>query len=156
MRIANKRKNFLHNLSAAYCKNHDLIFVERLKLQNMKKNHYLARHIMDSSWGMFKQMLQYKANRLIEVNPHNTSIECSRCGNLVPKALAVRIHECDICGVVLDRDHNSSCTIENRGMKLIGLPPRKLPMQHGEVTPVETSSRVAEAGTKPLALAVGS
>lgn len=38
--------------------------------------------------------------------------------------------------------------LKKRGMKLIGLPPRKLPMQHGEVTPVETLSRVAEAGTK--------
>lgn len=49
MRIANKRRNFLHNLSTAYCSNHDLIFVERLKLNNMNKNHCLAKHIMDSS-----------------------------------------------------------------------------------------------------------
>jgi len=49
MRIANKRKNFLHNLSDYYSKRYDLIFAERLKIQNMNKNHCLARHIMDSS-----------------------------------------------------------------------------------------------------------
>jgi len=155
-RIANKRRNFLHSLSTWYCRNHDLIFVERLKLQNLNKNQCLARHIMDSSWGMFKQMLQYKANRFVEVEPYNTSIECSKCGNLVPKTLAIRIHECDRCGTVLDRDHNSGINIEQRGMKLLGLPLRTLPMQHGEVTPVETRSIVVEAGTSPHVLAVGS
>jgi len=149
-RIANKRRNFLHNLSAAYSRTHDLIFVERLKLQNMNKNHCLARHIMDSSWGMFKQMLQYKSNRLVEVDPYNTSVSCSRCGNLVPKTLAIRLHECDLCGSVLDRDHNAALNILQKGMQYI------LSMQHGEVTPVETLSRVVEAGTSPHPLRVGS
>lgn len=154
-RIANRRKNFLHNLSTRYSKNHDLIFIERLRLQNMNKNHYLARHIMDSGWGTFKQMLEYKANRLVEVDPYNTSVECSRCGNLVPKSLAIRVHECDRCGTVLDRDYNSAINIEQRGMRLLGLPVRNLPMQHGEVTSVETLFRVVEAETNPCVLAHG-
>jgi len=148
-RIANKRKNFLHNLSASYCRSHDLIFVERLRLQNLNKNHCLSRHVMDSSWGMFKQMLEYKANRLIEVEPYNTTIDCSKCGNKVPKTLAIRIHECDRCGVVLNRDYNAAINILQKGLKI-------LPMQHGEVTPVETLSRVIEAGTSPRALVVDS
>jgi len=73
MRIANKRRNFLHNLSDNYSERNDVIFLERLRLQNMNKNHRLARHIMDSSWGTFKQMLRYKANRVVEVDPYNTS-----------------------------------------------------------------------------------
>ena len=103
MRIANKRKNFLHNLSTSYCRNHDLIFIERLKLQNLNKNHCLARHIMESSGGTFRQMLQYKANRLVEVEPYNTPVECSRCHNLVQKELAIRIHECNRCGSARQR-----------------------------------------------------
>lgn len=150
-RIANKRKNFLHNLSTSYCRNHDLIFLERLKLNNMNRNHCIARHIMDSSWGMFKQMLQYKANRLVEVEPYNTSVQCSKCGNNVPKSLAVRLHECDRCGTVLDRDYNAAVNILQKGLKLL-----QLPMQHGEVTPVETLSVVVEAGTRPHHLRVGS
>ncbi len=150
-RIANKRKNFLHNLSNQYSKTHDLIFLERLRLQNMNKNHFLARHIMDSGWGMFKQMLEYKANRVVEVEPYNTSVACSKCGNLVHKTLAIRLHECDRCGAVLDRDHNAALNILQKGLKLL-----QLPMQHVEVTPVETPSWVVEAGTSPLVIPVGS
>ena len=47
MRIANKRKDFLHKLSNSYANRYDVIFLERLRLQNMNKNHCLARHIMD-------------------------------------------------------------------------------------------------------------
>jgi len=149
MRIANKRRNFLHNLSDYYSKRYDLIFVERLKIQNMNKNHRLARCIMDSSWGMFVQMLKYKTNRVVEVNPYNTSIKCSRCDNLVPKTLAIRIHECPVCRVVLDRDYNAAGNILCDGLKSLDLP-----MQHGKVKPAETLSRVREAGTISLALAV--
>jgi putative transposase len=151
MRIANKRKDFLHKFSNYYSDRYDVIFLEKLKLQNMNKNHCLARHIADSSWDMFKQLLAYKANRIVEVDPYNTTVECSKCDNKVPKTLAIRIHECDVCGAVLDRDHNSSMVIEDRGRKLL-----KLPIRHREVTPVETLGRVVEAGTSLHALAVGS
>lgn len=151
MRIANKRRNFLHTLSNDYSKRYDLIFVERLKIQNMNKNHHLARHMMDSSWGMFVQMLKYKANRVVQVSPYNTSVKCSKCDHLVPKTLAVRIHECPVCGVVLDRDYNASGNILCDGLKSL-----YLPMQHGKVKPAETLSAVCEAGTSPLALVVGS
>jgi putative transposase len=154
MRIANKRKDFLHKLSNEYGSKYDLIFLERLKLQNMNKNHCLARHIMDSSWGMFKQLLQYKANRVVEIDPYNTTVDCSKCGNKAPKTLAIRLHECDRCGTVIDRDYNSSMVIEDKGRILLKL----LPMRHRELTPVEILSRINEAGkTSPLAsLAVGS
>ena len=152
MRIANKRKDFLHKLSNYYASRYDVIFLERLKLNNnMNKNHCLARHIMDSSWGTFKQMEKYKANRVEDVDPYNTTVECSNCGHLVPKTLAIRIHECDVCGCVLDRDHNSSMVIDDRGRVKLGLP-----MLHREVTPVEPQSEVVEAGTSPRALAVAS
>ncbi|MCI0561805.1 MAG: transposase [Nitrososphaera sp.] len=150
-RIANKRRDFLHKLSNYYSERYDAIFLEKLKLQNMNKNHCLARHIMDSSWGMFKQLLQYKANRIVDIDPYHTSVDCSKCGNKVPKKLAIRIHECDVCGAVLDRDHNSSMVIEDRGRMLLGLP-----MRHREVTPVETLIRVVEAGTGPHPSGVGS
>jgi putative transposase len=151
VRIANNRKDFLHKLSNYYSERYDAIFLERLKLNNMNKNHCLARHIMDSSWGTFKQLLQYKANRVVEVEPYGTTIECSKCGNSVPKTLAIRIHECDVCGTVLDRDHNSSMVIDDRGRRLLGLP-----MLHREVTPADDRLSVAEAGTSPHRLRAGS
>jgi len=35
----------------------------------------------------------------------------SGCGEIVKKSLAVRIHRCDSCGLVLDRDHNAAKNI---------------------------------------------
>ncbi len=131
-RIANRRKDFLHKLSTHYANKYDVIFLERLRINNMVKNHHLARSIMDAGWGIFKQMIDYKSKMMIEVEPYNTTIECSRCGNKVPKTLAVRTHRCDVCGLVLDRDYNSAITIFGRGMSLL-----ELPMEHREVTPVE-------------------
>jgi putative transposase len=150
LRIANKRNDFLHKLSSTYSMRYDVIFLERLRLNNMNKNHRLARYIMDSSWGTFKQLLRYKV-KVVEVDPYNTTVDCSKCGSKVLKTLAIRIHECDVCGTVLDRDYNAAINILQKGLALLGLP-----MLHGEVTPVEILSRIAEAGTSPPSSDVGS
>ncbi|HXG07930.1 MAG TPA: zinc ribbon domain-containing protein [Nitrososphaera sp.] len=49
-------------------------------------------------------LLKYKANRVVEVWPAYTSVDCSRCGHPVLKSLAVRTHVCTECGDVLDRE----------------------------------------------------
>ena len=136
-KINNKRRDFLHKTSAYYSKHYDLIFLERLRVLNMTKNHKLARKILDASWSTFKVMLHYKANRVVEVEPAYTSINCSQCGCPVPKSLAVRTHVCPECGAVLDRDHNSSLNIKRNGLELLGL----LPVERREVTPVEIAAR---------------
>ena len=67
---------------------------------------------------------------LIEVPARNTTIDCSRCGNTVPKSLAIRIHRCDKCGLILDRDYNASINILNKGLN-------KLPQELRKITLVE-------------------
>ncbi|MEW5839962.1 MAG: RNA-guided endonuclease TnpB family protein [Thermoproteota archaeon] len=131
-RIHNKRKDFLHKLSTYYSSRYDLIFLERLKVANLTKNHRLARKILDASWSTFKQMLRYKVNRVVEVESAYTSVDCSRCGYSVPKSLAVRTHVCTECGVVLDRDYNAAINILQRGLESL-----LLPVERWEVTPVE-------------------
>ncbi len=128
--IVNRRNDFQHKLSTQYSKNNDVVFVEKLQLTNMIKNHRLAQSIMDASWSAFLQKLEYKCKLLVEVPARNTTIDCSRCGNAVPKSLAIRIHRCDKCGLVLDRDHNASINILNKGLN-------KLPQEMREVTLVE-------------------
>lgn len=118
-RIANKRKDFLHKISTQYAKNHEIIFVERLQKLNMVQNHKLSRKILDSGWGTFVRMLQYKTN-VIEVPSHNTSIDCSRCGTAVPKTLSIRTHECNICSLILNRDHNAAINILQKGIEILG------------------------------------
>jgi len=130
-KIHNKRMNFLHKLSAEYASRYDIIFLERLRALNIVKNHSIARHVLDSGWRTFKRILEYKAKIVAEVEPYNTSIDCSRCGNNVSKTLAVRIHKCGRCGLSIDRDYNASLNIKQRGLTLL------LPQGLREVTPVE-------------------
>ena len=142
-RITNKRKDFQHKLSSTYASHYDVVFVEDLQLTNMVKNHKLARSIMDSSWGTFLQKLEYKCKLLIKVPVRNTTIDCSRCGSKVPKSLAVRIHKCDKCGLIIDRDYNASINILNKGLNLLAFAnnDHNLPQELREVTPVEISMR---------------
>jgi putative transposase len=142
-RIRNRRRDFLHKLSTQYARNYDIVFVERLAKLNMVKNHKLARGIMDSGWGMFTNMLHYKT-MLVEVRPKNTTTDCSRCGNRVPKTLAVRTHRCNKCGLVLDRDHNAAINILKKGLSVFGILDhiqKIVPQELREVTPVEISKR---------------
>ncbi len=133
-RIHNKRVDFLHKVSTHYCTRYDLIFLENLRVGNMARNRKLARRILDSSWSTFKSMCEYKANRVVEVEPAYSSVDCSGCGYPVPKPLAIRTHSCPRCMAVLDRDYNSALNHLQNGMKL-------LPVERREVTPVEIVRR---------------
>jgi putative transposase len=86
----------------------------------MMRNTRLAYSISDAAWGEFTKMLRYKAERagakLVEVKARNTSQLCSGCGEIVPKKLSVRMHNCPHCGLVLDRDHNAALNILRRGV----------------------------------------
>jgi len=143
-RIVNRRNDFQHKLSSIYANHYDVIFVEDLQLTNLVKNHRLAQSIMDSSWGAFLQKLEYKCKLLIKVPARNTTINCSRCGNKVPKNLAVRIHRCDKCNLVIDRDYNASINILQKGLEIFNLSAKadyRLPQELRKVTPVEISKK---------------
>ncbi|MFH1306705.1 MAG: RNA-guided endonuclease TnpB family protein, partial [Candidatus Micrarchaeota archaeon] len=60
-KIENSRNNFLHKLSNMLTNSYSIIAYEKLSIQNMVRNHYLARGIMDASWASFIAMLCYKA-----------------------------------------------------------------------------------------------
>ncbi len=143
-KIANMRKDFQHKISTIYAKNNDVVFVEKLQITNMVKNHRLAQSIADASWGMFLQKLEYKCKMLVEVDPRNTTVDCSRCGNKVPKGLAIRIHRCDKCDLVLDRDHNASLNILKRGLNQSAFANYKLPQGLREVTLVESANSMKQ------------
>jgi putative transposase len=119
-KITNSRSTWLHQQSAALVKRTDLIVVEDLNVNGMIRNPRLARSITDVSWSKFLSMLAYKAEKagghLIRIDPRNTSQKCSGCGELVSKPLAVRIHACPHCGLVIDRDWNAAKNILRAGL----------------------------------------
>jgi putative transposase len=119
-KVANTRNTWLHQHSAALVGRADLIVVEDLNVKGMLKHPTLARSISDASWSKFLAMLAYKAEwagkHLIRVDPRNTSKKCSGCGELVPKSLAVRMHCCPSCGLVIDRDWNAARNILSAGL----------------------------------------
>ena len=119
-KIRNQRKDFTHKLSKTLIDTYDTIVFEKLQIQNMVKNHHLAKSIMDAGWGQLVDFTKYKAEyagRLVkQVNPRKTSMECCVCGNIQQMPLSQRIYNCPECGNVMDRDHNAAINIKRRGI----------------------------------------
>lgn len=114
-KIKNQRSDFHHKVSHKIVNTYGFIAIEDLNIKSMIRNRCLAKSISDAGWGQFLKFLEYKAEeantQFEKVAPHHTSINCSHCGNPVPKTLKDRIHFCLVCGTTLDRDHNAALNI---------------------------------------------
>lgn len=123
-RIANKRKNFIHEESRKLVDRFKLIAFEDLKIKNMQQNSHLSKSIADVSWGMMIQATKNKAeeagSRVVLVDPHNTTQLCSRCNQIVRKELSDRFHCCPFCGLTMDRDQNAAINIMRLGLQSLG------------------------------------
>ena len=124
--IVNSRKDYLHKISTLLVKNYDIICAETLRVNNMIKNHKLAKAISDVSWYEFCRQLEYKClwygKKFVQISTYFASSQiCSNCGykNLGVKNLSVRKWTCTKCGVHHDRDINASTNILNEGLKQI-------------------------------------
>jgi putative transposase len=120
-KIQDHRDEFLHQVSRKLVDSADLIVFENLNIQGMLKNHHLAKHIQDHAWGkliQFTQSKAEKAGKIVElVDARYTSQKCSRCGIMVPKTLAERVHHCPNCRLEMDRDINASVNIVTLGLR---------------------------------------
>jgi len=122
-RIRNRRHDFVHQAARRIVNRFGVIAVEKLNVKGMvkrnPKNRCLAKSISDASWSMFRNVLSQKAARAArvyaEINPAYTSQTCSGCGRIAKKSLSERQHDCQMCGLSLDRDTNAAINILSVG-----------------------------------------
>ncbi len=110
-KVANRRRDFLHKLSADLTRRFTHIAYEDLNVAGLARS-MLATSVHNAAWGILTGFVRYKAwsagSVAESVNPAGTTIDCSGCGVEVPKGLAERVHRCPDCGLVLDRDLNAA------------------------------------------------
>jgi putative transposase len=120
-RVANQRRNLLHNTTTRLVKDFDVIVVEDLNVKGMAKNKHLAKHIHDASWSEFVRQLTYKAEwygaTIIKADRfYPSSKTCSDCGEVKAKlSLTERTYCCDTCGVSIGRDVNAAINLARLG-----------------------------------------
>jgi putative transposase len=115
--VTDKRKDFHFKTANYLLSKYDVIAHEDLNVKGLARTR-LAKSVLDAGWSSFLSILANKAENagllVVPVSAHNTSQDCSNCGEKVPKKLHIRWHDCPCCGCSLDRDHNAAANIKNR------------------------------------------
>ena len=119
-KIANQRKDLLHQFSTKLVRENAAIFVGDVASEKLVKTK-MAKSTLDAGWASLKTMLEYKSHQagiVFEVvNESYTTQTCSCCGAIPassPKGRAgLRIREwtCSECGAVHERDVNAARNI---------------------------------------------
>jgi putative transposase len=137
-RIANRRRDGLHQLSRSLVDTYGLLVFEDLKIANMVRSakgsleepgSYVAqkaglnREILAASWGALISMVAYKAEdagrELIVVNPRGTSQRCSSCGHAkAANRPSQAVFGCQACAFEDHADVNAARNILWLGLSL--------------------------------------
>lgn len=124
--VVNCAKDFNHKLSRKLVKEYDLIVMEDLNVEGMKRNHYLAYSISDVRWSQLLNFIQYKCQwygkEFRQVDRFYASSKiCSCCGTYhkdIVNSLKVREWVCPDCGTHHDRDVNAAKNILNQALSV--------------------------------------
>jgi IS605 OrfB family transposase len=117
-KAARRRADALHKFSRKIVDQYQYIVVGDVSAPKLAKTR-MAKSVLDSGWGMLKNMLDYKSQQAARtfsvVSERYTSATCSSCGSLSgPRGvngLAVRTWICSECGDSHDRDVNAARNI---------------------------------------------
>jgi putative transposase len=121
--ISNKLVHYIHDTYGVVC----------FQDENLKGwQRIWGRKMLSISLGGIISTLKKKVHTPIEVDRWFPSTKtCSVCGHVQEVGLNERIFICQRCGTIMDRDHNSSMTLLNEGLRIVGT-------ERIELTPVET------------------
>jgi putative transposase len=176
--VANARRDFLHQLSARLIRENQTICLEDLNVKGMmsrckpkwsqEENRYLPngqaaksglnRSIADASYGMFTDMLQYKAEwygrNIIYIGRFEPSSKtCSNCGHINRElTLKDRNWTCEGCGQEHHRDINAAVNIKSFAMNKKYKCVERTQQNHEEL-PTLVGALTHEA--RPIAYGVG-
>ncbi|MCY4592259.1 MAG: transposase, partial [Alphaproteobacteria bacterium] len=98
----------------------------------------LNREIPATGRGNLRRMPEYKALRVIAVDPRHTSRTCAACGHVDARSRRARAFECVACGLADHADLNAVRNIGRRGPALLhgeersGLPTPATPRKGAE------------------------
>lgn len=124
-RIANVRRDSLHQLTTSITRRFHTIGIEDLHVKGMLANARLSRAIADMGFGEFRRQLKYKASwraaQLVVADRwFPSSKQCSGCGHVLRDlGLGVRHWACPGCGATHDRDVNAAVNLKNMAMSSI-------------------------------------
>ena len=124
-KIANKRKDHLHKVTAKLISENQVICAETLNVEGMMKNHHLAKSIAMQSFATIFGFLEYKAREkgkiFVQVGRwYASSKTCHACGvKAEAMPLNIRSRQCENCGARHDRDINAAENILAEGMKVL-------------------------------------
>ena len=118
--VANQRQNWVHQVASDIVCCNSFVATEKLEVTQMtarakkgkrkKQKAGLNKSILDVGFGMLRSAIQSKITEaggiFVEVPTKKVkpSQTCPNCGNQCKKALDERVHECQVCGLTMDRD----------------------------------------------------
>ena len=119
-RLNNIRNNHIHQATSKIIKlNPYRVVMEDLNVSGMMKNKHLAKKIAEQKFYEFKRQMKYKCQfnkiEFFEADRwYPSSKACSCCKNIKKDLkLSDRTYNCNVCGLVIDRDKNASINLGN-------------------------------------------
>jgi putative transposase len=123
-KIANRRRDSLHQFSTRLVRAYDIIYVGNVSATALVKTP-LAKSVLDAGWSAFRTMLRYKCDfagaMFAQVDEAFSTQICSVCDSRSgPKGIAglgIRVWTCSECGTVHDRNVNAARIILAAGRR---------------------------------------
>ncbi|HAX77142.1 MAG TPA: transposase [Cyanobacteria bacterium UBA11372] len=122
-KINDTRKDWHFKLAHHLCDQAGAIFVEDINFKAWAKGLFV-KHTLDAAYGQFFKILSYVCWKrdvfFLKVDKDYTSQICPNCGTHTGKKdLSERIHRCDRCGYITNRDVAAAQVIRDRGASAV-------------------------------------